>query len=89
MEKKSEIHVILADHEFEILREDVGDYGARLNIAAKKEYFPEVERQNWVNKDRARYILQTLPCDTMPKKMRIATIHYVMYWLNMIPKKDQ
>jgi hypothetical protein len=39
LEKKSEIHVILADHEFEILREDVGDYGARLNIAAKKRVF--------------------------------------------------
>jgi hypothetical protein len=55
----------------------------------KDEHVPEVERQSRVIKERARGIVQTLPYKTMPKRIRIALIHYVMFWLNNIPKEDQ
>ncbi len=83
------VHTILADNEFQALREDVEDLGITVNTVAKDEHVPEVERQNRVIKERARAIIQTLPYQRIPKKMRIAMIHYVISWLNNIPKEEQ
>jgi len=83
------IHTVLADNEFAILREDLESHGISLNIASKEDHVPEVERQIRVIKERARSIVQTLPYSKMPKKMKIAMICYVVYWLNIIPKFDQ
>jgi hypothetical protein len=33
--------------------------------------------------------VQTLPYHDLPKKMKIAMIHYIVFWLNLIPKSDQ
>jgi hypothetical protein len=54
------IHTILADNEFVSLREDIEEFGIEVNITAKEEHVPEVERQNHVIKERARAIIQTL-----------------------------
>ncbi len=83
------IHTILADNEFQALREDIEERGIRVNIVAKEEHVPEVERQNRVIKERARAMIQTLPYKKIPKKMKIALIQYVVYWLNNIPKEGQ
>jgi hypothetical protein len=40
-------------------------------------------------KERARAIVQTLPYKRMPRKMRIALIQYMIFWLNNIPKEGQ
>jgi hypothetical protein len=48
-----------------------------------------VERQNRVIKERARAIIQTMPYAGIPRKIRIALIQYVVYWLNNIPKSGQ
>jgi len=50
---------------------------------------PEVERQNRVIKERARAIIQTMPYAGIPRKIRIALIQYVVYWLNNIPESGQ
>jgi hypothetical protein len=42
-----------------------------------------------VIKERARAIIQTLPYSDIPKKMKIAMIHYMIFWLNLILKSDQ
>jgi hypothetical protein len=42
----------------------------KVNITAKEEHVPKVERQNEVIKERARGIVQMLPYDTMPRKMK-------------------
>jgi len=81
-------HTILVN-EFETLREDIEGEGTRVNITAKEEHVPEIERQNHVIKERARSIVQMLPYDTMPRMMKIAFIQYVIYWLNLIPKNGQ
>jgi hypothetical protein len=83
------VHTVLADNEFQALQDDVEEFGINVNIAAKDEHVPEVERQNRVIKKRARAIVQTLPYRRIPKKMWIAMIQYVVYWLNNIPKEDQ
>jgi predicted hydrolase (HD superfamily) len=53
------VHTILADNEFEAVREEMEEYGIRVNITAKQENVPEVERQNRVIKEHARAIIQT------------------------------
>ncbi len=54
-------HAILADNEFKTLREDIEGEGTRVNITAKEEHVPEIERQNHVIKERVRSIVQMLP----------------------------
>jgi len=85
----NEIHTILADNEFEVLREEIEESGIKVNISAKEEHVPEVERQIRVIKEQARAIVQTLPYSDTPKKMKVAMIHYAVFWLNLIPKSDQ
>ncbi len=52
------VHTVLADNEFQALRDDVEELGIYVNIVAKDEHVLEVERQNRVIKERARAIVQ-------------------------------
>jgi hypothetical protein len=87
--EENPIHTILADNEFQALRQDIEELGVNVHVVTKEEHVPEVERQNRVIKERARAIVQTLPYKTLPKKIRIALIYYVIFWLNNIPKEGQ
>jgi len=75
--------------EFEAIRKEMEECGIRVNVTAKQEHVPEVERQNRVIKERARAIIQTLPYNHIPRKIRIALIQFVVFWLNSIPKNGQ
>ena len=88
-EQNNPVHTLLGDNEFEAVREDLEAIGVTVNISAKEEHVPEIERQHRVVKERARSIVQTLPYQVMPRKMRIALIHNVVFWLNNIPKSGQ
>jgi hypothetical protein len=88
-EQNNPIHTILADNEFESIRESMEALGVVVNVTAKEEHVPEIERQHRVIKEHARAVIQTLPFKNMPKKMRIALIHNVVFWLNNIPKVGQ
>jgi len=88
-EYNNPVHTILADNEFETLRQDVESSGTKMNVTAKNEHVPEVERQHRVIKERARAIVQTLPYKGLPRKVRIGLIYYVVYWLNNVPKIGQ
>jgi len=83
------IHTILADNEFVAIQAEMEEDGINVNTTAKEEHVPEVERQNRVIKERARAIIQTMPYAGIPRKIRIALIQYVVYWLNNIPKSGQ
>jgi hypothetical protein len=50
-----------------------------------------VEHQNRLIKERARGMIQTLPygATAIPRKIRVALIQYVVFWLNLIPKDEQ
>jgi hypothetical protein len=61
----------------------------RMNVTAKIEHVSEWERQNRVIKERARTIVQTLPYQDLPRKIRLGLIYYVIYWLNNVPKIRQ
>ncbi len=88
-EKGESIHSLIADNEFQLLRDDIEGMGIEVNIMSKIEHAPEIERQNIVIKERAKGIIQTLPYRMLPKKMRMTMIQYVVFWLNNIPKEDQ
>jgi hypothetical protein len=81
--------MILVDNEFQALKEEIEEVGVTVNVVAKDEHVPEVERQNRVIKERARAVVQTLPYKKIPKKIRVALIHYVVFWLNNLPKEGQ
>ncbi len=85
--EENPIHSMLADSEFQALRQDVEEMGVNVHVVTKDEHVPEVERQNRVIKERARAIVQNIPYKKIPKRIRIALIHYVVFWLNNIPKE--
>ncbi len=89
MDKDIPVHTILADNEFRALQEDIEELGVNVHVVSKEEHVPEVERQNRVIKERARAIVQTLPYKRIPKKIRVALIHYVVFWLNNTSKEGQ
>ncbi|MFN9983226.1 MAG: hypothetical protein ACK53Y_25080, partial [bacterium] len=88
-EENQPVRTILGDNEFEAIREDMTILGIEVNVTAKEEHVPEIERQHRVIKERARAVIQTLPYRSMPKKMRVALVHNVVFWLNNIPKLGQ
>jgi hypothetical protein len=81
---RNKIHTILAEKKFEMLREDIKDYGAKVNIAAKEEHAPEVDRKIRVIKERACSIVQMLPSDEIPKEdeIRYGTLHHFLVEFN-------
>jgi hypothetical protein len=83
------IHTVIADNEFQALRDDIEELGINVHVVSKNEHAPEIEHQNRVIKERARAIVQTLPYDKLPRKMRLAMIHYIIFWLNQLPREDQ
>ncbi len=83
------IHTVMADNEFQALKEDLEHIGMNVHVVSKNEHAPEVERQNRIIKERARAIIQTMPYKRTPKKMRIALVQYTVIWLNNIPNEGQ
>jgi hypothetical protein len=83
------IHTLLANNEFAALKDEIEAKGTKVNITAKEEHVPEVERQIRVVKERAWAVVQTLPYSKMPKKMTIGLVQYIVYWLKNIPKHGQ
>ena len=88
-EHNKPVHTILGGNEFEAVQVDMESMGIAVNITAKEEHVPEIERQQRVIKERARAVIQTLPYQNIPRKMRISLIHNVVYWLNNVPKMGQ
>jgi hypothetical protein len=79
----------MIDNKFSVLNDQIEEEGTRVDVVAKEEHIPEVERQIRVIKERARAVVQTLPYNHMPKKMIIGLIQYTTYWLNNIAKSGQ
>jgi len=52
------------------------ELGINVHVVSKNEHAPEIEWQNRVIKERARAIVQTLPYDKLPRKIRLAMINY-------------
>jgi hypothetical protein len=53
-EEETPIHTMLADNEFQTLREDIERFGINVNIVSNEEHVPEFKHQNKVTKERLR-----------------------------------
>jgi hypothetical protein len=54
------IYMILADHAFQAMKDEVEELGFDVNQVSTDENIPEVEHQNRVIKEKARAIMQVL-----------------------------
>ena len=88
-EEGQAVHTILADNEFQVLQDEIEEMGINVHIVTKNDHVPEVERPNRVIKERVRAIIQTIPYKRLAKKILIALIQYIVFWLNNIPKEGQ
>jgi hypothetical protein len=77
------------DNEFQSIKEEIEENGVQVHVVTRNEHVPEVEHQNRVIKERSRAIIQTLPYTDLPRKIRIALIKYVVFWLNNTLKENQ
>ena len=75
---------ILADYEFEPLRE----HHPILNTAAEDEHVGDIERCIRTIKERTRCRYQTLPYKRIPRIMLIHLVRNAVFWLNAFPAED-
>lgn len=87
--KDTPIHTLLVDNEFQSIKEKIEENGVQVHVVTKNEHVPEVECQNRVIKEISRAIIQTLPNTDLPRKIRIALIKYVVFWLNNTLEENQ
>jgi len=55
------------------------------NTTAAKEHVAEAERQIRTAKERSRGIRATPPFSSIPKRVNIELIYFIVFWLNSFP----
>jgi hypothetical protein len=76
------------DNEFEGMRHEPLELGMQLNVVAKAEHVPEIERHVRTIKERTLCVHNTVPFKRMPARMTIEMAHASVFWLNMFPASD-
>jgi hypothetical protein len=71
------------DREFECLRDDIPELN--LNTTAASEHVPDIETQIRVVKEGMRAIMSTLTFKSLPSRVIIEMMQYVVLWLNAPP----
>lgn len=79
---------VAADNEFETLRTPLAGEGMMLNVVARGEHVPEVERHIRTLKERCRAVYNSLPYRRMPKRMVIELVYAMTFWLHAFPARD-
>lgn len=78
----------MGDNEFEALRPGLAEMGIMLNVVARDEHVPEIERHIRTVKERCRAIYNTLPFTRIPARMISELVYNVTFWLNSFPVAD-
>jgi hypothetical protein len=73
---------LLMDGQFESLRDAMNATGVSLNIVARGEHVPEVERLIRTLKERVQWVYNDLPFTKIPMRMLIELVYYCTFWLN-------
>ena len=60
------IKVVMADNQFEILRGDISDLGANINVVSRDEHVPDIERYIRTIKERVRATHNMTPFKFIP-----------------------
>jgi hypothetical protein len=58
------------------------------NTTAAKEHVSEAERTIRMLKERVRGLLNTLPFENLPRRMKIEFIYFMVLWMNAFPVKS-
>ena len=58
------------------------------NTTAAKEHVSEAERTIRTLKERVRGLLNTLPFENLPRRMKIEFIYFMVLWMNEFPVKS-
>lgn len=77
-----------ADNEFAVLENGLAEVGVVLNVVARDEHVPEIERHIRTLKERCRAIYNTLPFTRMPKRMVTELVYNATFWLHAFPVED-
>jgi hypothetical protein len=82
------VQTLLADNEFETVRDAMNEREVNVNICAPHEHVPEVERKIRTVKERVRGILTTLPFKVIPSVIIVHAVVFSVMWINFFPPKD-
>jgi hypothetical protein len=75
-ERGFKVSHFLMDGQFDSLRYTLSGLGINLNIVARQEHVPEVERYIRTLKERVRSVYNTLPFTPMPNRMMVELVYY-------------
>jgi hypothetical protein len=59
-----------------------------LNTTSTDEHVPDIERQIFLMKERARDVRSTLPFKVIPFRITIELVYYVHFWLKAFPPQS-
>ena len=80
------ISSICGDNEFEKIREGVQPIP--VDIVAREEHVPRIERSIRTLKERVRCFCHSTPFEYLPLTMLLAVVEQVNNWLNQFPEHD-
>ena len=80
------VRYVLMDSEFEKVKAELPSIVC--NPTAAKEHVAEAERQIRTVKERSRGIRATLPFSSIPKRVKIKLIYFIVFWLNAFPVRS-
>ena len=80
---------IKADGEFKPLEPMMSLlYGAlRINLSSANEHMPEIEQRIWVIKERVQAVIYSMPFNSIPAKLLVHAVLFVVKQLNLFPMK--
>lgn len=81
-------NMIAADNEFASLEGPLSNEGMALNVVARDEHVPEIERHIRTLKERCRAVFNTLPFNKMPNRMIVELVYAMNFWIHAFPACD-
>jgi len=82
------ISTMLMDGQFHGIQGELAEIGITLNVVARGEHVPEIERHIRTIKERVRCVYAMLPFKKIPSRMLVELVYFCVYWLNSFPAKD-
>ena len=80
------VRYVLIDGEFEKVKAELPSIVC--NTTTAKENVAEAEQQIRTGKERSRVIRTTLPFSSIPKRVKIELIYFIIFWLNAFPMRS-
>ena len=87
MTRGFKVTLLLADNQFEPMRNELANLHVQLSVCANDEHVPEIERYIRTIKDRTRAIYNTLPFKHIPPLLVVEMVYSSVFWRNMFPIK--